>query len=92
MTYEEYPFRNLKNLTVPKLENIAALTYDSKQLTRLKVEDVLVSEFNTFDFSSISLKLKQLETCEIYITSPDYQVWKYRLWSFKSGDTNLQKK
>ena len=87
--FEEFPCPSLKNLTVPKLENIAAFSYDSKQLTTLKVEDVSISEFNSFDFSRISVKLKQLETCEIYISSPDYQVWQYGLWCFKSIDTKL---
>ena len=42
---------------------------DSKLLAHLKVEHVTTSEFISFDFSSISNRLKNLRKCEIIISS-----------------------
>ena len=65
----EYSFPRLKKLTVPKLRNISAFVKDSKNLANLKVENVTASEFSNFDFSSISMRLKCLQNCEIFVTT-----------------------
>ena len=65
----EYSFPRLKKLTVPKLQNISAFVNDAKNLANLKVENVTASEFANFDFSSISMRLKCLQNCEILVTT-----------------------
>ena len=65
----EYSFPRLKELTVPKLQNISAFVNDAKNLANLKVENVTASEFANFDFSSISMKLKRLQKCEIFVST-----------------------
>jgi len=59
----------LKDLTVPKLQNISAFVNDAKNLANLKVENVTTSEFANFDFSSISMRLKCLQNCEIFVST-----------------------
>ena len=63
----EYSFPKLKELTVPKLQHISAFINDAKDLTNLKVENVTALEFTSFDFSSMSMKLKRLQKCEIFV-------------------------
>ena len=65
----EYSFPRLKELTVPKLQNISAFVNDAKNLANLKVENVTASEFANFDFSSISMRLKCLQNCEIFVST-----------------------
>ena len=65
----EYSFPRLKKLTVPKLQNISAFVNDAKNLANLKIENVTASEFADFDFSSISMRLKCLQNCEIFVST-----------------------
>jgi hypothetical protein len=74
----EYSFPKLKELTVPKLQHISAFVNDAKNFVSLKVENVTASEFTNFDFSSISMKLKGLQKCEIFVSTnicQDQQDW-----------------
>ena len=65
----EHFFPQLKELTVSKLQHISAFINDAKDLTNLKVKNVTTSEFTNFDFSSISMKLKRLQNCEIFVNT-----------------------
>ena len=66
--FPEYSFPQLKELIVPKLQNISAFVNDSKNLTNLKVDHVMNTlEFFSFDFSNIFMKLKHLQKCEIFV-------------------------
>ena len=66
--FPEYSFTQLKELIVPQLQNISAFINDAKNLTNLKVEFVTNTlEFFSFDFSSIFMKLKHLQKCEIFV-------------------------
>ena len=65
----EHFFPQLKELIVPKLQHISAFVNDAKHFVSLKVENVTTSEFTNFDFSSISMKLKRLKKCEIFVST-----------------------
>ena len=66
--FAEYSFPKLKELIIPKLQNISAFINDAKKLTNLKVDFVTNTlEFFSFDFSSIFMKLKSLQKCEIFV-------------------------
>ena len=66
--FAEYSFPQLKELIVPKLQNISAFVNDAKNLTRLKVDNVTHTlEFFSFDFSSVFVKLKRLRECKILV-------------------------
>lgn len=51
---------------MPKLQNFIN---DAKDLTNLKAANVTALEFTSFDFSSISMGLKHLQKCEIFVST-----------------------
>ena len=68
--FSEYSFPKLKELIVPKLQNISSFIKfnNAKNLTNLKVDFVTNTlEFFSFDFSNIFMKLKNLQKCEIFV-------------------------
>ena len=85
--FAEYSFPQLKELIVPKLQNISAFVNDAKNLTNLKVESVANTlEFFSFDFSNIFMKLQRLRKCEIFVRTIVYQTYD---WA-KIVDENFQ--
>ena len=54
---------------MPKLQNISAFINDAKDLANLKAANVTALEFTSFDFSSISMGLKRLQKCEIFVST-----------------------
>ena len=70
VNFAEYSFPKLKELIVPKLQNISSFIKfnNAKNLTNLKVDFVTNTlEFFSFDFSNIFMKLKHLQKCEIFV-------------------------